>query len=187
MQADLAVSPSLASPLPVTLPSPESTHFFIPTHPDATPGATDRKRAGRELWGPLGEKAGVSGCPSHAPLPAHILFFIGSEEGAAQPTGQFGSPQGSSGRLLRCQPCAEGCSSCLDATPCLVEEAPALRAVVLASQTCCMLAVFLSMLVSYRCRQTKARKAPHLSSHTCPTHPESLASTGDHRLPKTRT
>ncbi|XP_057392180.1 probable G-protein coupled receptor 179 [Balaenoptera acutorostrata] len=83
----------------------------------------------------------------------------GSEEGAAQPTGQFGSPQGSSGRLLRCQPCAEGCSSCLDATPCLVEEAPALRAVVLASQTCCMLAVFLSMLVSYRCRQSKRIRA----------------------------
>ncbi|XP_007465293.1 PREDICTED: LOW QUALITY PROTEIN: probable G-protein coupled receptor 179 [Lipotes vexillifer] len=83
----------------------------------------------------------------------------GSEEGAAQPTGQFGSPQGSSGRLLRCQPCAEGCSSCLDATPCLVEEAPALRAVVLASQTCCMLAVFLSMLVSYRCHQTKRMRA----------------------------
>ncbi|XP_057572562.1 probable G-protein coupled receptor 179 [Hippopotamus amphibius kiboko] len=82
-----------------------------------------------------------------------------SEEGAVRPTGQFGSPQGSSGRLLRCQPCAEGCSSCLDATPCLVEEAPALRAVVLACQTCCMLAVFLSMLVCYRCRQSKRIRA----------------------------
>lgn len=109
----------------------------------------------------------VSGCPGHAPLPLLILFITGSEEGAAQPPGQFGSPQGSPGRLLRCQPCAEGCASCLDATPCLVEEAPTLRAAVLACQTCCMLVVFLSMLVSYRCRQSKASKAPHLSSlHT---------------------
>ncbi|XP_032313756.1 probable G-protein coupled receptor 179 [Camelus ferus] len=83
----------------------------------------------------------------------------GSEESAAQPTGQFGFSQGSSGRLLRCQPCAEGCTSCLDATPCLVEEALALRAAVLACQTCCMLAVFLSMLVSYRCRQSKRIRA----------------------------
>ncbi|KAB0367613.1 hypothetical protein FD755_020937 [Muntiacus reevesi] len=84
---------------------------------------------------------------------------LGSEEGAAQPPGQFGSPQGSPGRLLRCQPCAEGCASCLDATPCLVEEAPTLRAAVLACQTCCMLVVFLSMLVSYRCRQSKRIRA----------------------------
>ncbi|XP_011382632.1 probable G-protein coupled receptor 179 [Pteropus vampyrus] len=81
------------------------------------------------------------------------------EESAAQPTRQFGSPQGSSGRLLRCQPCAEGCTSCMDATPCLVEEAPALRAAVMACQACCMLAVFLSMLVSYRCRQSKRIRA----------------------------
>ncbi|KAJ1071819.1 hypothetical protein K5549_002111 [Capra hircus] len=84
---------------------------------------------------------------------------LGSEEGAAQPPGQFGSPQGSPGRLLRCQPCAEGCASCLDATPCLAEEAPTLRAAVLACQTCCMLVVFLSMLVSYRCRQSKRIRA----------------------------
>uniref|UniRef100_A0A8C3YBY1 G protein-coupled receptor 179 n=1 Tax=Catagonus wagneri TaxID=51154 RepID=A0A8C3YBY1_9CETA len=83
----------------------------------------------------------------------------GSEEGAVRPTGQFGSNQGSSGRLLRCQPCAEGCTSCLDATPCLAEEAAALRAAVLACQTCCMLAVFLSMLASYRCRQSKRIRA----------------------------
>ncbi|KAK1330984.1 LOW QUALITY PROTEIN: hypothetical protein QTO34_008929 [Cnephaeus nilssonii] len=83
----------------------------------------------------------------------------GLEENATQPTGQFGSPQGSSGRLLQCQPCAEGCSSCLDATPCLVEEARALRAAVLACQACCMLTVFLSMLVSYRCRQSKRIRA----------------------------
>ncbi|XP_058558989.1 probable G-protein coupled receptor 179 [Neofelis nebulosa] len=83
----------------------------------------------------------------------------GLEESAAQPTGQFGSPQGSSGRLLRCRPCAEGCTSCVDATPCLVEEALALRAAVLACQASCMLAVFLSMLASYRCRRSKRIRA----------------------------
>ncbi|VTJ55335.1 Hypothetical predicted protein [Marmota monax] len=81
--------------------------------------------------------------------------FGGLEESATQTTSQFGSPQGSLGRLLRCQPCSEGCTSCIDATPCLAEEAPALRAAVLAFQTCCMLAVFLSMLVSYHCRWSK--------------------------------
>uniref|UniRef100_I3MW63 G protein-coupled receptor 179 n=1 Tax=Ictidomys tridecemlineatus TaxID=43179 RepID=I3MW63_ICTTR len=85
--------------------------------------------------------------------------FGGLEESATQTTSQFGSPQGSLGRLLRCQPCSEGCTSCIDATPCLAEEAPALRAAVLAFQTCCMLAVFLSMLVSYHCRWSKRIRA----------------------------
>ncbi|XP_003414724.2 probable G-protein coupled receptor 179 [Loxodonta africana] len=79
----------------------------------------------------------------------------GLEESTTQPTGQSGSPQGSSRRLLRCQPCPEGCASCMDGTPCLVEAALTLRAAVLACQACCMLAVFLSMLVSYRCRRNK--------------------------------
>ncbi|XP_006889531.1 PREDICTED: probable G-protein coupled receptor 179 [Elephantulus edwardii] len=83
----------------------------------------------------------------------------GLEESATQPTGQFGSLQGSSGRLLRCQPCPEGCTSCMDATPCLAEKALALRAAVLTCQACCMLAVFLSMLVSYRCRESKRIRA----------------------------
>ncbi|XP_045693346.1 probable G-protein coupled receptor 179 [Phyllostomus hastatus] len=83
----------------------------------------------------------------------------GSEESAAQPTEQSASPQGSSGRLLRCQPCAESCTSCRDATPCLVEEALALRTAVLACQACCMLSVFLSMLVSYRCHRSKRIRA----------------------------
>ncbi|XP_059526768.1 probable G-protein coupled receptor 179 [Myotis daubentonii] len=83
----------------------------------------------------------------------------GLEENATPPTGQFGSPQGGSGRLLQCQPCAEGCTSCLDATPCLAEEALALRAAVVACQVCCMLTVFLSMLVSYRCRRSKRIRA----------------------------
>ncbi|XP_004633925.2 probable G-protein coupled receptor 179 [Octodon degus] len=83
----------------------------------------------------------------------------GLEEGAAQPTGPFRSPQGSAERLLQCQPCPEGCTSCMDATPCLVQEALALRAAVLACQACCMWVVFLSMLVSYRCRWSKRIRA----------------------------
>ncbi|CAO2645069.1 Probable G-protein coupled receptor 179 [Lemmus lemmus] len=83
----------------------------------------------------------------------------GLEESATQTAGQFGSPQGSLGKLLKCWPCPEGCTSCLDATPCLVEEALALRTTVLACQGCCMLAVFLSMLVAYRCRRSKRIRA----------------------------
>ncbi|KAM6174637.1 putative G-protein coupled receptor 179 [Erethizon dorsatum] len=83
----------------------------------------------------------------------------GLEEGAAETTGPFGSPQGTTGRLLRCHPCPEGCTSCMDTTPCLVQEALALRAVLLACQACCMLAVFLSMLVSYHCRWSKRIRA----------------------------
>ncbi|EHB14193.1 Putative G-protein coupled receptor 179 [Heterocephalus glaber] len=89
----------------------------------------------------------------------------GLEEDASQTPGQFGSPQDNTGWLLRCQPCPEGCPSCMDATPCLVQEALALRAVVLACQACCMLAVFLSMLVSYQCRWNKASRAPPHSLH----------------------
>lgn len=107
--------------------------------------------------------------PSRAAVSAPILFFIGLEENATPPTGQFGSPQDSSGRLLQCQPCAEGCTSCLDATPCLAEEALALRAAVLACQACCMLTVFLGMLVSYRCRRSKVSQAHISPPHTsCP-------------------
>ncbi|CAH6776001.1 probable G-protein coupled receptor 179 [Phodopus roborovskii] len=83
----------------------------------------------------------------------------GLEESATQTAGQFGSPQSSLGKLLRCQPCPEGCTSCLDATPCLVEEALVLRTAVLACQACCMLTVFLSMLVAYRCRGSKRIRA----------------------------
>ncbi|XP_075415758.1 putative G-protein coupled receptor 179 [Tenrec ecaudatus] len=85
-------------------------------------------------------------------------FYGASRSGGlGEPTGQFGSLQGSSGRLLWCQPCPEGCTSCMDATPCLVEEALALRAAVLACQACCMVAIFLSMLLSYRCRRRRRR------------------------------
>ncbi|KAL1778949.1 putative G-protein coupled receptor 179 [Sigmodon hispidus] len=83
----------------------------------------------------------------------------GLEENAPQTSGQSGSPHGSVEKLLRCLPCPEGCTSCLDATPCLVEEALALRTTVLGCQACCMLVVFLSMLVAYRCRGSKRIRA----------------------------
>uniref|UniRef100_F6PLD1 G protein-coupled receptor 179 n=1 Tax=Monodelphis domestica TaxID=13616 RepID=F6PLD1_MONDO len=73
----------------------------------------------------------------------------------AEPMGQYGALRSNSGRLLRCQPCPEGCASCVDASPCLVEETQVLRAAVLVCQACCMLAVFLSMLISYHCRRSK--------------------------------
>ncbi|NXX99222.1 GP158 protein, partial [Centropus bengalensis] len=56
-----------------------------------------------------------------------------------------------------CQPCQPGCSTCQDDAPCLIQEDRALRAAVLSCQACCMLAVFLSMLVSYHFRRSKAR------------------------------
>ncbi|XP_004685043.1 PREDICTED: probable G-protein coupled receptor 179 [Condylura cristata] len=83
----------------------------------------------------------------------------GSEEGTTQPTGQLGSLRSSTERLLRCRPCPEGCASCLSTTPCLVEEALVLRVLVLACQACCVLAIVLSMLLSYRCRRRKRIRA----------------------------
>ncbi|NWU21808.1 GP158 protein, partial [Dyaphorophyia castanea] len=56
-----------------------------------------------------------------------------------------------------CRPCRPGCASCEDDTPCLIQEDPVLRAAVLSCQACCMLAIFLSMLVSYHFRRSKAR------------------------------
>ncbi|NXE99806.1 GP158 protein, partial [Menura novaehollandiae] len=56
-----------------------------------------------------------------------------------------------------CRPCRPGCATCEDDTPCLIQEDPVLRAAVLACQACCMLAIFLSMLVSYHFRRSKAR------------------------------
>lgn len=166
------------------MPSPENTHFLFLPLLTLSQGPWTIGEEGERAAGTAGRKGwGLS----HAPLPTSVLFFIGSEESAVRSTGQFGSNQGSSGRLLRCQPCAEGCTSCLDATPCLAEEAPVLRAAVLSCQTCCMLAVFLSMLASYRCRQSKARKAPHLSSAHV-SYPSWVSGiTRDQRLPRTRT
>ncbi|NXJ43146.1 GP158 protein, partial [Ciconia maguari] len=57
-----------------------------------------------------------------------------------------------------CRPCRQGCVTCEDDRPCLIQEDRALRAAVLSCQACCMLAVFLSMLVSYHFRQSKARR-----------------------------
>ncbi|NXG72094.1 GP158 protein, partial [Baryphthengus martii] len=56
-----------------------------------------------------------------------------------------------------CRPCRQGCVTCEDDVPCLIQEDRALRAAVLSCQACCMLAVFLSMLVSYHYRRSKAR------------------------------
>uniref|UniRef100_A0A8C3QFT0 G-protein coupled receptors family 3 profile domain-containing protein n=1 Tax=Cyanoderma ruficeps TaxID=181631 RepID=A0A8C3QFT0_9PASS len=59
------------------------------------------------------------------------------------------------GSLLGCRPCRPGCVTCEDDAPCLAQEDPVLRAAVLACQACCMLAIFLSMLVSYHFRRSK--------------------------------
>ncbi|XP_038019299.1 probable G-protein coupled receptor 179 [Motacilla alba alba] len=59
------------------------------------------------------------------------------------------------GSRLGCRPCRPGCATCEDDTPCLIQEDQALRAAVLACQACCMLAIFLSMLVSYHFRRSK--------------------------------
>ncbi|NXL78616.1 GP158 protein, partial [Leptocoma aspasia] len=56
-----------------------------------------------------------------------------------------------------CRPCLPGCATCEDDTPCLIQEDQVLRAAVLSCQACCMLAIFLSMLVSYHFRRSKAR------------------------------
>ncbi|NXL98308.1 GP158 protein, partial [Tyrannus savana] len=56
-----------------------------------------------------------------------------------------------------CWPCRPGCATCEDDRPCLIQEDPVLRAAVLSCQTCCMLAIFLSMLISYHFRRSKAR------------------------------
>ncbi|NXD71433.1 GP158 protein, partial [Eolophus roseicapillus] len=58
-----------------------------------------------------------------------------------------------------CRPCRQGCSTCEDDAPCLIQEDRALRAAVLSCQACCMLAIFLSMLVSYHFRRSKARSS----------------------------
>ncbi|NWR40054.1 GP158 protein, partial [Tachuris rubrigastra] len=56
-----------------------------------------------------------------------------------------------------CWPCHPGCATCEDDRPCLIQEDPVLRAAVLSCQACCMLAIFLSMLISYHFRRSKAR------------------------------
>ncbi|XP_037266790.1 probable G-protein coupled receptor 179 isoform X7 [Falco rusticolus] len=63
------------------------------------------------------------------------------------------------GSRLACRPCRQGCATCEDDVPCLIQEDWALRAAVLSCQACCMLAVFLSMLVSYHFRRSKRIRA----------------------------
>ncbi|XP_060636896.2 probable G-protein coupled receptor 179 [Anolis sagrei] len=76
-------------------------------------------------------------------------------------TGERASQYGTmdSGNLLECRPCQEGCTTCIDDTPCLIQEDWSLRAAVLAFQAFCMLAVFFSMLVSYHFRKSKRIRA----------------------------
>ncbi|XP_074783215.1 putative G-protein coupled receptor 179 [Athene noctua] len=71
--------------------------------------------------------------------------------------GVAGSAAG--GPRLSCRPCRRGCATCEDDAPCLIQEDRALRAAVLSCQACCMLAVFLSMLVSYHFRRSKRIRA----------------------------
>uniref|UniRef100_A0A8D0EZK0 G protein-coupled receptor 179 n=1 Tax=Strix occidentalis caurina TaxID=311401 RepID=A0A8D0EZK0_STROC len=70
-----------------------------------------------------------------------------------------GAWAGAGGARLACRPCRRGCATCEDDAPCLIQEDRALRAAVLSCQACCMLAVFLSMLISYHFRQSKRIRA----------------------------
>uniref|UniRef100_A0A663E6D1 G protein-coupled receptor 179 n=1 Tax=Aquila chrysaetos chrysaetos TaxID=223781 RepID=A0A663E6D1_AQUCH len=63
------------------------------------------------------------------------------------------------GSRLACRPCRQGCTTCEDDMPCLIQEDRALRAAILSCQACCMLAVFLSMLISYHFRRSKRIRA----------------------------
>ncbi|XP_049655985.1 probable G-protein coupled receptor 179 isoform X9 [Accipiter gentilis] len=74
--------------------------------------------------------------------------------------GTAGSVAGADGgSRLACRPCRQGCTTCEDDMPCLIQEDRALRAAILSCQACCMLAVFLSMLVSYHFRRSKRIRA----------------------------
>nr|XP_033773456.1 probable G-protein coupled receptor 179 [Geotrypetes seraphini] len=83
-------------------------------------------------------------------------FYSTAETGPGN-WSQYGAENASS--LLQCHPCQEGCVTCVDDTPCLVQEDWSLRVAVLSFQTFCMLAVFLSMLVSYYFRSSKRIRA----------------------------
>lgn len=115
----------------------------------------------------------VGAAPSWGP-PSHPAAPAGAAGALGYPTGGFWGPHlppapspgvaGSAvpadgGPRLSCWPCREGCASCVDDTPCLIQEDRALRAAILSCQASCMLAVFLSMLVSYHFRRSKASAA----------------------------
>ncbi|KAG8446886.1 hypothetical protein GDO86_014368, partial [Hymenochirus boettgeri] len=70
--------------------------------------------------------------------------------------------EGSSFSNFACQPCSEGCATCVDGSPCLVQEDWALRVTVLSLQATGMLLVFLSMLVSYNFKDSKRIRASGL-------------------------
>ncbi|XP_061873574.1 probable G-protein coupled receptor 179 [Colius striatus] len=75
--------------------------------------------------------------------------------GVASDAWAGGAAGAAGGSRLACQPCRRGCATCEDDAPCLIQEDQALRTTVLCCQACCMLAVFLSMLVSYHFRRSK--------------------------------
>ncbi|CAM9842842.1 unnamed protein product [Bubo scandiacus] len=79
--------------------------------------------------------------------------------GGAASSAWAGGCRARGGAWLACRPCRRGCATCEDDAPCLIQEDRALRAAVLSCQACCMLAVFLSMLVSYHFRQSKRIRA----------------------------
>ncbi|XP_078501728.1 putative G-protein coupled receptor 179 [Lissotriton helveticus] len=78
-------------------------------------------------------------------------------ENSSQFAPQYGTED--SGTLLGCLPCQAGCATCVDDSPCFVQEDWSLRAAILAFQAFCMLAVFISMLVSYHFRKSKRIRA----------------------------
>ncbi|XP_019338119.1 probable G-protein coupled receptor 179 [Alligator mississippiensis] len=82
---------------------------------------------------------------------------ITAQPGIEKSSSQYGEV--SPGNLLECRPCQEGCVTCVDDTPCLIQEDWSLRAAVLSCQAFCMLAVFLSMLISYHFRKSKRIRA----------------------------
>ncbi|XP_075579128.1 putative G-protein coupled receptor 179 [Pelecanus crispus] len=87
------------------------------------------------------------------------FYGAGGVASGAQ-AGVAGSAVGADGgSRLACRPCRQGCATCEDDAPCLIQEDRALRAAVLSCQACCMLAVFLSMLVSYHFRRSKRIQA----------------------------
>ncbi|XP_063815726.1 probable G-protein coupled receptor 179 [Pseudophryne corroboree] len=64
--------------------------------------------------------------------------------------------------VTACMRCSKGCDTCVDDSPCLVEEDRALRVTVLSLQATAMMGVFLSMLVSYNFRESKRIRASGL-------------------------
>uniref|UniRef100_A0A8V5H472 Uncharacterized protein n=1 Tax=Melopsittacus undulatus TaxID=13146 RepID=A0A8V5H472_MELUD len=94
--------------------------------------------------------------PSKAPLCPHPSLRPSFILSWPHPSASFRSNEGS---LLGCRPCRQGCSTCEDDAPCLIQEDRALRAAVLSCQACCMLAIFLSMLISYHFRRSKRIRA----------------------------